>query len=490
MIFRRQSASSRSNIGINLAAPADWGSELAFVDLFRTARPWISQRNGGSWGSGPALQLDTFGNVKKLSTNCYAETLLCTLEGGIYPSGRYVCSWTGAGTVTVSNAGTVLSSSSNQLLVNVDSSRGPIHLQLRTTNPLNPVRDIRFVPEGTAPGANPFRSAFLNRWSGMRVMRFMDWQLTNNSLVSAWSSRPNPADATWQRKGIPLETIADLCNQLQIDPWICIPHKATDDFVRQTGVLLRQRLDPARKVYVEYSNELWNGGFDQTAYCEAKGMAMRLHPQPWEAGWRYASLRSVQVFLRFQEGFLDRARTVRIMGTQAANPYIGEVKLAFRNAFQQTDALAIAPYLTLNVEPDQAAAVVAGGVSGVLDYLETTALAEVTQWMADHKALATRFGKRLVAYEAGQHAVGIWGAEWNDALTSVLTGANRHARMGALYTTYLNRWRDVAGGDICCLFSSCGEWSGFGSWGLIEHETDDTPKFAAVRAWMAANPVP
>ncbi|MFY7951718.1 MAG: hypothetical protein ACOVT5_04370, partial [Armatimonadaceae bacterium] len=168
MIFRKRFASSRSNIGINLSEPADWGSELPFVDLFRTARPWISQRNGASWGSGPKLSLDLQGNVKKLATNCYAETLLCTLEGGIYPSGRYVCTWTGVGTLTVSNAGSVVSSAPNQLVVDVDSTRGPIHIQLRTTNPLNPVRQIRFVPEGTPGNGNPFRSGFLSRWSNMK----------------------------------------------------------------------------------------------------------------------------------------------------------------------------------------------------------------------------------------------------------------------------------------------------------------------------------
>jgi len=490
MSCRNHSVPSRSNIGINLAAPTDWGSELAFLDLFRTARPWISQRNGASWGSGPKLSLDPRGNVKELANNCYAETLLCTLEGGNYPSGRYVCTWTGVGTLTVSNAGKVVSSSPNELVVDVDSTRGPVHIQLRSTNPLNPVRRIQFVPEKAPANANPFRARFLNRWANMKVMRFMDWQLTNNSLVSAWSSRPNPTDLTWARAGVPLETIAELCNKLQIDPWICIPHRATDDYVRQSGGLLRQLLDPARKVYLEYSNEIWNGGFTQTAFCETKGMSAKLHQQPWEAGWRWASLRSVQVFQRFEEGFQARSRTVRVLGTQAANAYVGEVKLSFRNASQHADALAIAPYMTLNVTPDKAAATVAGGVNGVLKYLETTALAESTRWMAAHKALAKRFGKRLIGYEAGQHVVGIEGAETNQALTAVLTNANRHARMGKLYNIYLDRWRDVAGGDICCLFSSCGQWSGFGSWGLIEHENDDTPKFAGVRNWMAANPAP
>ena len=53
-------------LGINLAGPADWMTELPFVDVFRTSRPWISQKRGASWGQGPELMLDEYGWVKRL----------------------------------------------------------------------------------------------------------------------------------------------------------------------------------------------------------------------------------------------------------------------------------------------------------------------------------------------------------------------------------------------------------------------------------------
>ena len=31
-------------LGINLAGPADWNTELPFVDAFRLSRAWISQK--------------------------------------------------------------------------------------------------------------------------------------------------------------------------------------------------------------------------------------------------------------------------------------------------------------------------------------------------------------------------------------------------------------------------------------------------------------
>lgn len=53
-----------------------------------------------------------------------------------------------------------------------------------------------------------------------------------------------------------MEAMLDLANRLDADPWFCIPHLADDDFVRRFAELVKQRLEPERSVYVEYSNEV------------------------------------------------------------------------------------------------------------------------------------------------------------------------------------------------------------------------------------------
>src|SRR5260370_32195690 len=50
------------------------------------------------------------------------------------------------------------------------------------------------------------------------------------------------------------------------DVWINIPASATDDYVRQFATLLQARLNPAIKIYIEHSNEVWNPLFGQNAY--------------------------------------------------------------------------------------------------------------------------------------------------------------------------------------------------------------------------------
>ena len=44
---------AKPRLGINLAGPADWMTELPFVDVFRLSRAWISQKQGAAWGQGP-----------------------------------------------------------------------------------------------------------------------------------------------------------------------------------------------------------------------------------------------------------------------------------------------------------------------------------------------------------------------------------------------------------------------------------------------------
>lgn len=50
--------SSGARLGMNLNGPADWNTELPFVDVFRFSREWISQQAGKPWGQGPKLDLD------------------------------------------------------------------------------------------------------------------------------------------------------------------------------------------------------------------------------------------------------------------------------------------------------------------------------------------------------------------------------------------------------------------------------------------------
>jgi hypothetical protein len=507
-----------ARMGINLSGPADFNTEQPFVDVFHFSRAWISQRDGASWGKGPDLDCDPQGWIRKLEPGCYAQTLLCTIDGGHYPSGFYVVLYDGKGVIEVSGAASLPGGArpiggAGRLVIKVDATKGGFFLTIRQTDPANYIRNIRVLMPGTERTyrSNPFRADFLKRWNGVACFRFMDWMMTNDAKVVHWDERPKPDDANWTTHGIPLEVMIDLCNRQKADGWFCIPHTADDDYVTHCAQLIKDRLDPTLHAYIEYSNEVWNSSFPSNHFAVEQAAKIHLGDasKPWEAGCLYYVKRSEEIFAIFQSVFgprnhsqtLDHGlgtpsgdRLVRVLSWQAASGknWLDGMLLGHADP-SMVDALAIAPYFTLMPTPagdvkwnTPKAAEVAGWSSDqVFGYLRTYSLVQSQQWISEAAAAARAHHVRLLAYESGQHLVGVMGAENNEAMNKVFFAANADPKMGALYGDYLTGWQK-SGGDLLCAFSSVGSWSKWGSWGLLQY-TDDSltksPKFVAVMQW-------
>lgn len=484
-------AEPRPALGINLAGPADWNTELPFVDVFRLSRAWISQERGKGWGKGPPLELDGHGWVQQLQSNCFAETPLCTIEGGHYPSGDWTILWDGDGRIEMSK-GKMQSSAPGRMVVNIESAGGGFFLRLLETNPSDPVRNIRvLMPDITPEQAdeNPWTPAFLDRWRGVACLRFMDFQHTNNSKQEKWSDRPTLDDATFTIKGVPIELLCDLANRQQADAWFCIPHKADNDYVRNFARLVKEHLDPERKAYIEYSNEVWNGQFQQQHYAAEQGQKLGFAEKPWENAWRYTAHRSLEIFRIWEEEFGGRDRLVRVLPSQAANSYVAQQVLGWEDAGNHADVLAIAPYISMNIpergDRHTASEVATWSPDQFLDDVEANALPQCIEWMKQNKAVADQYGLQLVSYEAGQHFVGVAGGENNEQLTHLLHTVNAHPRMNGIYEQYFDAWEENGGG-LMCHFSSVGAWSKWGSWGLLQYADEDpvrSPKYAAAIEW-------
>ncbi len=483
-----------ARLGMNLSGPADWNSELPFVDVFRFSRPWVSQRKGRPWGKGPKLELDEHGWVKTLEPNCSAETPLCTIAGGHYPAGRYTVLYDGEGQLQVWNAATVASGQRGRMVIEVEPSKGGFHLRLLATNPHNYIRNIRVIMPGFEKTyqTNPFHPVFLNRWKGMACLRFMDWMHTNGSKISKWSERPTLKDATFSKRGIALELMIDLCNRLKTDAWFCMPHLADDDYVRNFAEMVKDRLNRDLKVYVEYSNEVWNSQFAQTRYSWEKAKELGLGPKerPWEGGGMYYAERSVEIFKIWQEVFGGRERLVGVLAWQSGNTWWMErIVLPYHDAYKHADALAIAPYIGMSV-PRVGKSLTADEVAkwtadNALEYLETQSLPKSIRAIQETKRVADKYGLKLIAYEGGQHMVGVAGGQDNETMTKLFHAANAHPRMGHIYDKYYRAWME-AGGGLLCYFASVGRWSKWGSWGIMQYYDEDpakSPKFMSTMHW-------
>jgi len=477
-------------LGINLNGPADWNTEIPFVDVFHFSRAWISQHTGQPWGKGPSLDRDAHGWIRHLEPDCWVETPMCTIDGGHYPAGDYTVFYEGEGRIEATGAGTITERAPGRLTMHVEPARGGFFLQIRKTDPANYIRNIRVILPGFAKSyrTEPFPPAFLKRWKGVACLRFMDWMQTNNSPIRHWSDRPQIEDANWTERGVPVSVMCDLTNRLAADAWFCIPHAADDDYVRRFAMEVKARLAPGRRVYIEYSNEVWNGQFEQDRYAGAEGRRLGFGDKEWEAAWHYTAYRSRQVFRIFETVFGGHSRLVRVLPSQVANAYVSEQIVGFQDAYKEADALAVAPYLGFTPGPETkpAAADVDGWTPAqVIAHLRTNTLPELQRWLGEQKRVADKYHLALIAYEGGQHLVGIQGAENDEKLTALLQTVNRDPALGDLYRDYYRTWTD-SGGGLFCYFSSVGSWSKWGSWGILEYYDSDpgaSPKFMATMDW-------
>lgn len=479
---------------MNLSGPADYGTELPFVDVFRLSRTWISQKQGEGWGKGPELKVDKQGWITQLEEGCFAETPLCTIhEGNHYPSGDYVLLYDGEGEFGFTNA-IVKEKKPGRLVITVDSSRGGFFLQLRKTNPQNYVKNIRVIMPGFEQTYQQqrFHPVFLERWQGMKSFRYMDWMHTNGSKVSKWEDRPTMEQMTWTRDGgIPLEVMIEHANLMKADPWFCMPHLATDEYVRNFAQMVKEKLDPSLKIYVELSNEMWNSQFEQTRHGQGRAKELKLGPaeRPWEGGAMYYVQRSVEMFKIWEDVFGGKDRLVRVIAWQAASgTYWLDGMVMARTKPGEVDALAIAPYMSMNLSPKSKPSsdeVAKWTVEEVMHHVMTKSLPESAKWMEEAAAVAKKYNVKLVCYEAGQHLVGVGGGENNDALTKLFHQANASEQMGEAYREYFAAW-EKAGGDLLCNFSSVSSWSKWGSWGLVQYYDQgpkDSPKLRETLKW-------
>lgn len=473
---------AKPRLGINLAGPADWNTELPFVDVFRQSRPWISQRKGEAWGKGPELEIDEFGWVKRLPPEVYAESMLCTVGGGHYPGGIYTILYEGEGKIEFGKGPKLIESQPGHVRVEVDASKGGFSLQVCETNPENYIRNIRVIMPGFegAWEKDPFHPALLEHWKGFACFRFMDWMHTNGSEIRTWADRPTLRQATYSKRGVALEWMIDLCNRAKVDPWFCMPHLADDDFVRRFAQMAKERLDPKLKIYIEYSNEVWNGQFAQSEYAGQRGVEMGLGPKerPWEAGWHFTAVRSLEIFRIWEEVFGGHERFVRVLPTQSGVAGVSEGICGFRDAYKGADALAGAPYMSYSIgrgkQADSGGEMAGWTVDQMLDHFEKTALIDSLERMRKDKAVADKYGLKLIAYEAGQHMVAfVRDRELMEKITTTMQAANRHPRMGDMYRRYFDEWKRI-GGDVMAVFSSISRWSNHGAWGIAEYY-DSTP---------------
>ncbi|MBK8802914.1 MAG: hypothetical protein IPN71_12850 [Fibrobacteres bacterium] len=263
-------------VAMNIQGASYW-DRVPYLDPMLGSGAWIAYHEGGPWDDQTADSLairpdgwptrspQMVGSVrtkmKTMVNNCRA--------------GDYTLTYQGKGKLTW-NGGSSERSAASGKVIRFDGSCEHAWMTVDSSDAADPVRDLHLTPVeyASTPGGAPlFDPDFVRGLKAFHALRFMDWTATNGSRQVKWSDRPVPGYRTFgEGKGMPWEHAIALSNQLGAHAWICTPHAADDDYLQKLAVLFRDSLRQDLHTYVEYSNEVWNWGFDQAHWVGQNGM--------------------------------------------------------------------------------------------------------------------------------------------------------------------------------------------------------------------------
>jgi hypothetical protein len=363
---------------------------------------------------------------------------------------------------------------------------------ISSVNPQNYIRNIHVWMPGTGPSSDIFNPAFVESLRGFKALRFMNWAVVDGNfspgtptLQRTWADHPTFEDARWSfLRGVPVEVMVRLSNELGADAWFSMSHLADDDYVRQFAETVNATLDPRLKVYIEHSDEVWNYNYAQSIYAQEHGVAAGLSADPYEAQIRWHAKRSTEIFKIFEQVF-PPDRLVRVLSSQNGNPWVSSTALNYADTRFHTDVLAIAPYI--DFRPTDFERIATMNIDQLFQELNNTAEPRIMQAVRMHGDIARSAHVGLVAYEGGQSLVAPGRYQDDRSINALFDAANRDPRMGELYMRFLQDWNDNSGGALMMHFTHCSRWDQYGRFGTLEwleQTRTQAPKYDALLRWM------
>ena len=489
-----------TTMGANVEEVRDYDRTVSLVDLIKRSRAFAdptmtttlsaSQLDANGW---PTVDFGTF---------LFASPV-------IMPTGTYKLSFPGSATLALHGGSNTLTNqvfSGGITTADVNINDGTVTTSLVFTSTSGPgLTDVKLIAPGYT--TETFTTPFLNMMTRYRCLRFMDWMQTNGSGDIDWSGRVPPTAAQWsnntqkfQNPGAPWESVIQLANQLNIDPWINIPHQATDDYVTKLATLFKTNLNSNLHVYVEYSNEVWNSIYPQQSYnlnaaiaeVNAGGSPLNYDGSTDHYVWakrRVANqLRKISNIFASVYGSGAINTTVRpVLAGQGANTSTASQGLQMINAVFGAPntffyAIAQAPYFQLKASDD----VPGLTVDQIIGYLQTAVADGPTIYnYSDWTSLSNQYGLPVVAYEGGPDT----SLTSNNIPNKKL--ANQDSRMkDLLMVPYLTTWFQQQGfGFFNWYWGSASNFDDGKCWGLTDDMANqNTPKIQAIDQFATLPP--
>ncbi len=507
----------RSPLGMNLGEVHDYTPENPFINIVKRSRPW--GKLGAPWltyngkdGRPTASEMtDAKGYLKPGKLG--ATIVVCNNNEKFWPRTGvdYVCRFEGKGKVQLERDWRFIPVNDGRVVFNIPSGcKDMLIIDVLENDSIDPIRNI-WISELKYESyyddqLNPekiFYPDYIDNWNKFKVLRSMEFMRVNNSSITDWQNTgdsfstvaaPSEADFTWGN-GAPVEVLVKLANYTHTDPWFCMPHQATESYITNFAQYVHDNLSPNLHCYIEYSNECWNWGFNQSLYCVSEGSKIWGNTDQ-TAYQKYYALRSVRMFHLWETAFNnDLSRLVRVFGWQAdGSPNMlldTEYPAEFTGkAYTHGDALAIAPYFGGSFGGYNSP-VVNSTVSEILDQCDNFVNTKCASWVKTNSTAAKTRKLSLIAYEGGQHLMVVNAdkdavADTSTVLWDKFLLVNADPKMKNVYMNYFDVWRKNGGAMFCCYCSNTGI---FGAKVYQAQPRSEAPKYDGMLTFIEQNEI-
>uniref|UniRef100_UPI00405759EB fibronectin type III domain-containing protein n=1 Tax=Candidatus Electronema sp. TaxID=2698783 RepID=UPI00405759EB len=519
--------SRTKGIGMNTHLNIDYNIDKPFADAMRVHRSWDrigsgagaddAPRDASGWPTTDAICLVYHGLRTAGNHGTYRLTFngQATLSSGDVAFANQ--SYNSANNTTTADL--IISSRNNEQLFITFSSTRRTAASATNTGVTN-VRLMRPSAPGSAtpyPPTTQITNEYLSRLAPFSCIRYMGWTHTNDgSTETTWGRR-----IRWSRASIASgngranwESVIVMANAANKDAWICIPHQVDDTYIRNLALMFRYGsdgnepytsaqsnpvvppLNPGLKLYVEYSNEIWNWGgpYTQTPWVRDRastfGAPLNFDGDNDEVTllYRFKAMRTVQISIIFRSVFggemMSRVRPV-LCWQQNYGDITNRTLSFIDRYYNRRDSRSGWS------DPHPVNYYIYGGGGSAYWYTDgRTTVSSSTLWnnggwnpavyqdiLYNDMAFAKTYGLAYVLYEADAHPT----YENNDA--TIMRQTHLDPRMNAETVEHINACSALEGDLFCFLVLASWQDSNENYWGVINMDNPaNSPQYDAVRA--------
>ncbi len=430
-------------------------------------------------------------------------------------SGRYKSSFTGSANVSASGTSVTIENESYDTLTNTtffdinvggypNANHGLVFLSFTNTRrtPADTVNsgitNLKVMRPGYELGTpKTFTDEFITlcKAADFACYRFYNVQNIWNGepefpTKTTWNRRKTPLDAAQQslaeingkRDGWCWEYIIELSNILKKDIWVCVHMSCDSDYVANLAKLLKEKLDPSIKIYVENSNEVWSPS--QLTFGPYNREEAKFNGITFDENY---ARRSVELSNWFSTVFgkdeINNRIRVILSGQASYNGrsdnHLNYIKKVFGEPKDFIYATSAALYFGSTKSADTNPLMINQGMQESID--DQIANSNSSVYRLNHINKAKSWGLKggCTSYEGGPGVPS--GGGTANLRNQIL--ANRTEQMGAVVKyNYKEGWSEIGGG-LALYFTLVSRYNRYGCWGITDDYTkpDRNFKMKAIR---------